>query len=49
MDKFEFMEMVKGILEDIDVENLDSIGEQMKSLIDNAIELEKQYNKAGIR
>jgi len=49
MDKFEFMEVVKDILGEVEVEDLDCIASQMKGIIEDAVKIEKEYDKAGIR
>lgn len=49
MDKFEFIEVIKDILCEVKVENLDCIASQMKNIIEDAVKIEKEYDKAGIR
>lgn len=45
----EFMNVVKDILEDTEEELLLHRCQQMKSIIDNLVEQERKFAKAGIR
>lgn len=49
MDKLDFMNMVKDILEETDENSLITRGEEMKSVIDKLVEQELDFAKAGIR
>lgn len=49
MDKLDFMNMVKDILEETDDEQLLHRGEEMKKIIDNMVKQEIEFAKLGIR
>lgn len=49
MDKLDFMNMVKDILEDTESELLLHRGQEMKNIIDMLVKQERDYAKAGIR
>lgn len=49
MDRFDFMMCVKGVLEKVETKDLDKIKKEMIKIIDSMIELEKEYDKAGLR
>ena len=49
MDRFDFMMCVKGVLEEVETKDLDKIKKEMIKIIDSMIELENEYDKAGLR
>lgn len=49
MDKFEFINIVKDILEETDNELLLHKGQEMKNIIDIFVKQEREYAKIGIR
>jgi tRNA1(Val) A37 N6-methylase TrmN6 len=49
MDKLDFMNMAKDILEETDEMSLILRGEEMKSIIDKLVEQELNFAKVGIR
>ena len=49
MDKLDFMNIVKDILEETPIDKLDIRANEMKSLIDKLVNQEKAFDKAGIR
>lgn len=49
MNKLDFMNVIKDILEETDNEDIKSRGEELKQIIDSMVELENQYYIAGLR
>lgn len=49
MDKLDFMNMVKDILEETDDELLLHRGQEMKNIIDSMVKQEREFAKLGIR
>lgn len=49
MNKLDFMNVIKDILEETDNEDIKSRGEELKHIIDSMVELENQYYIAGLR
>ena len=49
MDRLDFMNMVKDILEETDETSLITRGEEMKSIIDKLVEQELNFAKVDIR
>lgn len=49
MDKMDFMNMVKDILEETENEELQAMGEEMKQIIDSLVKMEVGYYIAGLR
>ena len=49
MDKLDFMNAVKAVLEETDGQLLRTRGEEMKEIIDYRVDAEINYEKAGLR
>lgn len=49
MDKLDFMNIVKDILEETEYELLLHRGQEMKNIIDSMVNQEREFAKAGIR
>ena len=49
MDKLDFMNAVKAVLEETDGQSLRTRGEEMKKIIDYMVNAEINYEKAGLR
>lgn len=49
MNKLDFMNVIKDILEETDNEEIKSRGEELKRIIDYMVELENQYYISGLR
>lgn len=49
MDKLDFMNVVKDILEETESELLLHRGQELKNVIDVLVKQEREYAKAGIR
>lgn len=49
MDKLDFMNMIKDILEETETELLLHRGQEMKNIIDMLVSQEREYAKAGLR
>ena len=49
MNKFDFMNIVKEILEETDNEDIQIRGQELKDIIDSMVTLEVQYHISGLR
>ena len=49
MDKFEFMSIIKDILEDVKDEDIEKRANEMKRIIDQMAKQELNFAKAGLR
>ena len=49
MDKFEFMSIIKDILEDVKDEDTEKRANEMKRIIDQIAKQELNFAKAGLR
>lgn len=48
-DKYDFMNLVKDILENVEDDNLDNMGKQLINTVNSIVEYEKKMAKVGLR
>lgn len=45
ISKYDFMDVVRDILNRFEIKDIDDIGQQLKNIIDIEIKIQKEYNR----